>query len=295
MSSPKRAPTTWRDILELSKPRITGLVVISTWMGYLLAGKGHGEGFVAILLVATFLVSAGANTLNQFLEIDTDKLMPRTKNRPLPSGRVSPGLALVLGTISGTAGVTLLYVYINPVAGLLGLSVLITYVLMYTPLKRFTSVNTPVGAVPGSIPALLGWVGATGQFGLEPGVLFLMMFVWQHPHTLAIAWMYRNDYKKAGLKMITVDDTNASRTRRQLVLYTVLLIVASLVPTLVGITGQVYFYGALLSGLAFAWVVWGMIRTPDHLWAKRVMKASVFHLPLLFLLMFLDRVWPAGS
>lgn len=279
----------WRDVLELSKPRITGLVLVSTWMGYLLAGGGRGGGYLALLLGATYLVSAGANTLNQYIERYSDKLMPRTRNRPLPSGRISHGFALVFGVVTGVVGTALLYTAINPVSGLLGGLVLVTYVGMYTPLKRVTTFNTVVGAVPGAIPAMLGWTGATGQFGHEAGILFLIMFVWQHPHTLAVAWMYRNDYKLANLRMLTVDDTDAMRTRRQLVLYSPLLVAVCLLPTVIGMAGRFYFYGSLFSGVLFLWVVWGMVKNPSDLWAKRLLKTTVFHLPLLFLLMFLDK------
>jgi len=278
----------WLDMLIITKPRITGLVVMSTGLGYLLAGGHKGGEFVTALLFFTFLVSVGANVLNQYIERNTDRLMPRTKNRPLPSGRVDPLVALMGGVACGLAGVWGLYIFANPLSAAMGALVLVSYVGIYTPLKRVTEWNTLVGAVPGAIPAPLGWVAASGTWNQQVWVLFLVMYVWQHPHTLSIAWLYREDYKLGGMRMITVDDPQGQRTSRQLILYSGLMVLVSLLPTLTGMTGKAYFVGALLLGAGFFWVVMGMVRHHDNLWAKRLLKTTVYYLPLLLLLMAMD-------
>jgi protoheme IX farnesyltransferase len=226
--------------------------------------------------------------LNQVIERHSDRLMPRTRERPLPSGRMSVRAVLVGGTLSALSGVGVLYAATQPLAAIVGVVVVITYVLFYTPLKAHSSLNTLVGAVPGALPPVLGWAAATGGLTREPWALFLIMFVWQLPHFLAIAWMYRDEYASASLSMLTVNDPDGNRTRRQMVLYSAVLILASLYPVTLGMAGPWYFIGAFALSLGFMAATLVMVTRTDTRSAKLVLRASLVYLPVLFLLMWVD-------
>ncbi len=277
------------DIVQLGKPRISTLVLISTALGFALGGNGPFPwGRFAALMAGTALVAWGINAINQYLERDIDGLMTRTRNRPLPAGRMRPRPVL-LGGIAGTlAGLAILGLLINLLSLAIGVTVAATYLGLYTPLKRISALNTLVGAVPGALPAPLGWAAASGSLGLEALSLFLIMFVWQLPHFLPIAWLYRNDYRNAKLAMITVDDPSGASTRRQQILYTATLVLISLNPTVIGMAGMTYFVGALVLGLLFFAAA---VRMTLHLTderARTVLRVSVLYLPLLLGLLVYD-------
>jgi protoheme IX farnesyltransferase len=236
-------------------------------------------------LIGIALLSSGIAALNQFMERDLDRLMRRTAVRPLPEGRLSSAEALLFG-----AGLTIiaelyLAVLVNPLTAVLGIGVIAGYLFMYTPLKTKTTLSTVVGAFPGAMPPLMGWTAASNQ--LDPGawVLFAILFLWQFPHFLAIAWMYREDYARAGIVMLPVVEPDGHITARQIVLYTTTLLPVSLMPTLIGITGRVYFVGALILGLLFLFssIVAALAKTRQR--ARQLLLASVLYLPLLFVLM----------
>ncbi|HKI99855.1 MAG TPA: heme o synthase [bacterium] len=277
------------DWLQLGKPRISTMVLISTALGFALGGNGPFPwGRFGWLMLGTGLVAWGINAVNQYMERDIDALMKRTRNRPLPMGRLSP-LPVLVGGLAGTAaGLAVLALTISLLAFLIALTVAVLYVAVYTPLKRVTALNTLIGAVPGALPAPLGWAAARGSVGVEALSLFLIMFIWQLPHFLPIAWLYRNDYRNAGLSMITVNDPSGGSTRRQQLLYTATLVLISLHPTLIGMAGMTYFVGALALGLVFfAAAVMMTFQLTDER-ARMVLRVSVIYLPLLLGLLVYD-------
>jgi heme o synthase len=287
------APTSVRlsDLAEMAKPGITLMVVLTAGLGFLLAG---GEKFSFVLLVYTLLgtglVSAGASVLNHVIEREPDALMQRTANRPLPAGRMDPDTALLFGVAVGVAGLAELALAVNLLTALLGAVALAGYVFVYTPLKRVSSLATIVGAVPGAIPPMMGWSAVRGQLDPAAWVLFGILFFWQMPHFLAIAWLCREDYARGGFPMLTVSDTDGSRTARQVILYGVALIPVSLLPSVLGLMGTVYFAGALLLGLVYLGFGFGFARTRSTSGARWLMLASILYLPAVLLVMLLDRV-----
>ena len=279
------------DYLELTKPEVTWLILISTAAGFYLASRGSIE--IIVLLEAVFgtgLVAAGTGTLNQYLERDSDAKMRRTQSRPLPAGRLHPLHALVFGVTLAAAGVLILALVINLLTSLLALATLGSYLLIYTPLKSRTSLCTLVGSVPGAMPPLIGWAAARGEVGLEAMILFLILFLWQVPHFLAIAWMYREDYARAGIVMLPVVDPEGKATGRQILLCTLALGVASLLPTWVGLTGHLYLVGAVVLGLAFLYYAASAVLSRSNRGARRLLLASVGYLPLVLALMLVDKV-----
>ncbi|HEX9844700.1 MAG TPA: heme o synthase, partial [bacterium] len=282
-------PARLADVIQLGKPRITTLVLISTALGFALGGNGPFPwGRFAALMAGTALVAWGINAINQYMERDTDALMPRTANRPLPAGRLTPGPVLAGGAAGTLAGLATLAWGTNGLAFWIALTVVVTYVAIYTPLKRVSALNTLVGAFPGALPAPLGWAAASGSLGQEALALFGIMFVWQLPHFLPIAWLYRHDYTKAGLVMITVNDPSGGATRRQQLLYTATLVLISLYPSVIGMAGTTYFVGALILGGGFfaAAVAMSLHLTDER--ARMVLKVSVLYLPLLLGLLAYD-------
>jgi protoheme IX farnesyltransferase len=279
------------DLAEMAKPGITLMVVLTAGLGFLLAG---GEKFSFVLLVYTLLgtglVSAGASVLNHVIEREPDALMQRTANRPLPAGRMDPDTALFFGVAVGVAGLVELALAVNLLTALLGAVALAGYVFVYTPLKRVSSLATIVGAVPGAIPPMMGWSAVRGQLDPAAWVLFGILFFWQMPHFLAIAWLCREDYARGGFPMLTVSDTDGSRTARQVILYGVALIPVSLLPSVLGLMGTVYFAGALLLGLVYLGFGFGFARTRSTSGARWLMLASILYLPAVLLVMLLDRV-----
>ena len=275
---------------ELTKPRITFLIVLTSAAGFALASKGaidYAGLFRSLLGIA--LLSSGIATLNQYAERELDGLMRRTATRPLPAGKLAPWEALAFG-----AGVTIiaeiyLLLLVNPLSALLGLTVIAGYVFAYTPLKTRTSLSTAVGAFPGAVPPLIGWTAATGTVSLEGWILFAILFLWQFPHFLAIAWMYREDYSRAGILMLPVVEPDGRVTAQQIVVYTLMLLPVSLLPTLMGMSGMIYFVGAIVLGLLFLYSSLRAALSMSRQHARRLLLASVLYLPLLFILMVLNR------
>jgi protoheme IX farnesyltransferase len=276
--------------LELTKPRITFLIVLTAAAGFAL-GSGGSVDYARLLtaMVGIALLSSGIATLNQYIERDLDALMRRTANRPLPSGRLLPWEALAFGVGLTASAELYLAVLVNPLTALLGLTVIAGYLFGYTPLKTRTSLSTMVGAFPGAVPPLIGWAAARGTIGLESWVLFAILFLWQFPHFLAIAWLYREDYSRAGILMLPVVEPDGRVTAQQIVVYTVLLLPVSLLPTALGISGKVYLYGAIVLGLLFLYRSVRAAFSKSRQEARRLLLASVIYLPLLFILMVLDR------
>ena len=277
-------------LVELTKPRITFLIVLTSAAGFYLASPGNVN--YRLLLSAMFgitLLSSGVATINQYMERDLDGLMRRTANRPLPSGRLLPWEALWFGASLIVLAEVYLAVLVNPLTGLLGLTVIAGYLFGYTPLKTKTSLSTLVGAFPGAVPPLIGWTAARGELSLEAWVLFAILFLWQFPHFLAIAWMYREDYARAGILMLPVVEPEGRVTGQQIVAYTLMLLPVSLLPTLLGISGRVYFYGAILLGSLFLISSISAALSKTRQQARRLLLASVLYLPLLFGLMVLNQ------
>ena len=276
--------------LELTKPRITFLIVLTSAAGFALA-SGARIDYPGLLraMLGIALLSSGIATINQYMERDLDALMRRTANRPLPSGKLLPWEALAFGVSLIVLAQVYLAVLVNPLTALLGLTVIAGYLFGYTPLKTRTSLSTMVGAFPGAVPPLIGWAAARGTIGLEAWVLFAILFLWQFPHFLAIAWMYREDYSRAGILMLPVVEPDGRVTAQQIVVYTVLLLPVSLIPAVLGISGRVYLYGAIVLGLLFLYSSVRAALSKSRQEARRLLLASVIYLPLLFILMVLNR------
>ena len=269
---------------------------MTTAAGFLLAtppGELPWAGLIHTV-VGTALVAAGSGALNQFVERELDRRMKRTARRPLPGGRMEPDNALLWGALLGAGGILELALAVNPLTALIAAGTLVAYVFAYTPLKTHTSLATIVGAVPGAAPPLIGWTGASGEFGLGGWVLFALLFLWQLPHFLSIAWLYREDYRNAGMRLLTIDDPDFGRTARQSALWTVALLPVSLAPAAVGLAGGVYLVGALLLGGAFLAVALAFARRPRVASARRLLLASVAYLPAVLAVLVGDHWWPRG-
>ena len=275
---------------ELTKPRITFLIVLTSAAGFVLGSRGPVD-YVALVsaLFGIALLSSGIATLNQYAERELDGLMRRTANRPLPAGRLAPWEALAFGSATTILAEAYLLVFVNPLSALLGLTVIAGYVFAYTPLKTRTSLSTLVGAFPGAVPPLIGWTAARGSISLEGWVLFAILFLWQFPHFLAIAWMYREDYSRAGILMLPVVEPNGRVTAQQIVVYTLMLLPVSLLPVALGMAGRVYLYGAIVLGLLFLYCSLRAAFSMSRQQARRLLLASVLYLPLLFILMVLNQ------
>ncbi len=279
------------DFSQLTKPRITTLVLVTTLLGYTLGAASFPEvGRLVHLLVATGLVAGGASALNQFLEREADARMHRTRRRPLPSGRLGPGEALIFAVDLSALGIVWLAVAVHPAASLVAAITLVSYVFAYTPLKRTTPWCTAVGAIPGALPPVIGWVAARGELGAGAVALFALLFVWQLPHFFAIAWLYREDYARGRFPMWPVIDPSGKWTFRQITGTSILLTVVSLIPTWIGMTGRIYFAGAALLGALFVALAVVLARTGEDRAARRVFLYSVLYLPAIIALMLIDRV-----
>jgi protoheme IX farnesyltransferase len=277
-------------LAELAKVRLTGLVVTTTAVGYVLASPGHiGWRGLSLTLLGTWLAAAGAMALNQVSEVDRDALMERTRNRPLPSGQMTPGQALAIGLGGVGAGVLLLAVAVNVLTGMLAAVVVALYTLVYTPMKLRTPACTLVGAVCGAIPPVMGWTGASGSVGF--GALFLatILFMWQIPHFLALAWLYRDDYERAGFRMLPVLDRDGRRTAFMAALYTAALLPVAITGWLSGLAGAAYAVGALVLGAAFLRPSLRLRRQRSADNARRLFLTSLAYLPLLLALLLADR------
>jgi len=278
--------------LELTKPRIALMVLVTAALGYYMGVTFMAEfpGWLpfTIAMLGTGLVGAGASTLNQYLERDIDALMERTRNRPLPTGTLSPPSALYFGVILALGGCFLLLFQTNLLAAFLALQSIFLYVLVYTPMKRLTWLNTSVGAIPGAMPPLIGWAAATGTLHAGAWVLFAILYLWQHPHFFAIAWMYRDDYERGGLKMLPVVKPDGKNMFMQVMSFSLVLIPVSVLPSVIGPSGWVYSFGAVAIGLIMllAGAVFTVQQT--HASAKRVLRVSLVYLPALMLLILID-------
>jgi protoheme IX farnesyltransferase len=265
------------------------MVLVTTTIGFFLAAKSiHPFLTLLMTLLGVGCATGGSSALNNYLERDVDGKMERTRHRVLPSGIIQPSNALAFGISLVLLGLLVLIWAVNLLTAFLVLLASFLYVLVYTPMKRLTWLNTNFGAIPGAIPPMCGWAAAHGR--LDPGawVLFFILFAWQHPHFYAIAWMFRDDYRNAGFKMLPVVDPSGASTFRQTLFFAVLLIGVSVLPTMIGMTGKVYCVGALVMGLALLMVGALFTHTKSFLGARRLLRASIVYLPLLLLLIIVD-------
>jgi protoheme IX farnesyltransferase len=285
-----------KDYIALTKPRITWLILMSTGVGYFFgAQKGSlgwtGWHFVTLIhtIIGTGLIASGTAALNQWYEREADGKMRRTQGRPLPAGRLDARNALVFAIAISAAGFGELWFGANPLAATLGLITLLTYLFVYTPLKQRSPHSTTIGAIPGAMPPLIGFAAANGRLTWDAWVLFAILFLWQFPHFYAIAWMYKDDYARAGIRMLPVVEPDGKSTAGRILLYSIALIPISLMPKFFAMAGNVYLYGAIALGLAFLYyglrIRWDRTRQQ----ARRVLLASVVYLPVLFSLMLFDR------
>jgi len=278
------------DFVALAKPRLNLLVVASTLAGYAMAdGEALGVMRVCGLLAGTGLVAGGASAFNQVMERDLDALMKRTRTRPMPDQRLQPAEGFLFGGAITLAGVLMIAASANLLAAAVAVATLLSYVAIYTPLKRRSSFGTLIGAIPGALPPVIGWAASSGAVPTEAWTLFGIMFLWQLPHFLAIAWMYREDYARAGFPMLAVLEPDGRSTGRQSVVYAAALVPLSLAPTLMGMAGEIYFAGALALGLVFLWLTLQFARTRAVRDARRVFFGSITYLPLLWILMIANK------
>jgi protoheme IX farnesyltransferase len=278
------------DYIALTKPRITWLILMSTGVGYFFGAKS-GWHLLSLLhtIIGTGLIASGTAALNQWYEREADSKMKRTQGRPLPAGRLTPRHALIFAVLISVAGFIELFFGVNALSAWLGLFTLASYLFIYTPLKQRSPHSTTIGAIPGAMPPLIGYAAASGTLTWEAWILFAILFLWQFPHFYAIAWMYREDYERAGIRMLPVVEPDGESTARRILLYSLVLIPISLVPKFLSMTGNFYLFGALAIGLMFlyAGVRVSFDRTRQQ--ARRVLLASVIYLPVLYGLMLLDR------
>jgi heme o synthase len=279
------------DYVALAKPRLNVLVVASTAAGYAMAdGDSLGAVRFAAMLLGTGLVAGGASALNQVIERDADALMRRTRMRPLPDQRLLSIEASVFGAAISLTGLLMLAASANLLAAAVALATLISYVAVYTPLKRRSSFATVIGAIPGALPPVIGWAASRGELSSGAWVLFGIMFLWQLPHFLAIAWIFREDYARAGFPMLPVIEPDGRSTGRQAIVYAAALVPLSLAPTLMGLTGEVYFAGALGLGLAFLYVAFRFARTRSARDARTLFFGSIIYLPVLWIVMIANKL-----
>jgi protoheme IX farnesyltransferase len=279
------------DFVALAKPRLNFLVVASTAAGYAMAdGDSLGALRVIGMLVGTGLVAGGASAFNQLLERDADALMRRTRMRPLPDQRLLAIEALAFGGAISLTGLLMLAASANLLAAAVALATLISYVMVYTPLKRRSSFATVIGAIPGALPPVIGWAASRGVLSSEAWVLFGIMFLWQLPHFLAIAWIFRDDYARAGFPMLPVIEPDGSSTGRQSIVYAAALVPLSLAPTLIGLAGRLYFAGALLLSLAFLYLAFRFARSRTVADARTLFFGSIIYLPVLWIVMIANKL-----
>ncbi len=277
--------------ITLTKPDVSFLVLITTAAGYYMGVRGPVNWLHMLHTVfATMLIAAGTATLNHYIERDSDRFMRRTAGRPLPTGVIRPMEALLFGIALSVAGAVDLYIVGGVLPCALGVITCLSYLLAYTPLKKRTVWATFIGAFPGAIPPMIGWAAATGSLGPGAWLLFVILFIWQFPHFHAIAWMYREDYARAGILMLPVVDRDGSRTFRQIIGFAAALVAVSLLPALLGLAGVLYFFGALIASTALVHVAVWAARSKSNARAKWLMHATVVHIPLLLALMAYDKI-----
>ena len=278
------------DFAELVKARLTLLVLLTTTVGFYL-GAGSSVDYIALLnaVFGTALAAAGASALNQWWERRTDALMERTRTRPIPAGRMRARNALLIGSLLSIGGVVYLMIKCNGLSAILAAATIVIYIFAYTPLKRVSTANTLVGAIPGALPPVIGWVAAAGR--QEPGAwsLFAILFFWQLPHFFAIAWMYREDYARAGFQMVSREDDTGSRSASQSVLFCMILLLVSGIPTFLGVVGYGYLAAELVLNGLFISTALRFLRTQQAVDARRLFLASITYLPLLLLALVLSK------
>jgi protoheme IX farnesyltransferase len=275
------------DLMELTKPRITFLVLVTTAVGFYM-GSSDGINFLLLFhaILGTAFVASGASALNQYVERHLDARMVRTRNRPLPDGRLLANEALVFSVIISAAGVLYLLYFVNGITAALGLATLTGYILVYTPLKTRTALCTLIGAFPGAAPPVMGWTAARGQMDAVALSLFAILFLWQMPHFFAIAWIFTEDYVRAGFSM----HVSGERTGRQIIFFCCVLIPVSMLPTVFGLTGMAYVIGAVLMGFIYLGYGFAVALFRSNTYAHRLLRVSVLYLPALLILMMLDKV-----
>jgi protoheme IX farnesyltransferase len=291
VSAVSAPPSRSNDLVALAKPRLNLLVVVSAVAGYVMAGGDtHDVWRLLSMIAGTALVAGGASAFNQILEREPDALMQRTRLRPMPDGRLAPREAWIFGAALTLAGLSILAVGANLLSAIVAFVTMASYAAVYTPLKRYSSFATVVGAIPGALPPVIGWAAALDELSQGAWVLFGILFLWQLPHFLAIAWIYREDYARAGFPMLPVIDVDGRSTGRQAVVYALALLPLSLAPTLVGMAGPIYFVGALILSLAFVVlsIRFGISRSVRD--ARRLFFGSIIYLPLLWMLMIANRI-----
>ncbi len=277
--------------ISLTKPDVSFLVLMTTGAGYYMGAEGPVSWLKLLHVVfGTMLIAAGTSALNHYIERESDRHMRRTASRPLPTGQLAPNEALRFGVLLCIAGAVDLFYSGGYLACLLGVVTSISYLLAYTPLKKRTIWATFVGAIPGAIPPMIGWAAASGSLGTGARLLFAILFFWQFPHFHAISWMYREDYARAGIQMLPVVDKDGTRTFRQIVLYAASLVAVSLLPTLVGLTGVLYFFGALVTCVASVQFCLWAAASKTNVRAKWLMHVTVMHIPILLGLMMYDKL-----
>lgn len=276
-----------RDYLQLSKSRIVMMVLITTAAGYLFAAPHVDWALLLNTLAGTGLVAAGTNALNQYVERDRDAQMRRTRLRPLPDGRIAPRAALLFSIAVAVIGTVYLGVAVNWLTAALGAITLTSYIFVYTPLKRVSTICTLIGAIPGAIPPLMGWTAATGKLGAGGWIIFAILFFWQLPHFMAISWMYRDDYARGGFAMLAVRDQDGQATARHAVFYSFALLTVSVFPPLFGLSTFIYLAGAIAAGAALTFASFAFLasRTPAR--ARRLFMASNIYLVVMMTLLVL--------
>lgn len=287
------------DYFELTKPELTFLSVLSALCGFYLGSTGSFHLWLFVhAAVGTSLLGAGAGALNQYIERDYDALMTRTERRPLPSRRLLPREVLVFGLLLSSAGIIELTAFTNTLTGFLGAVTWVTYLFLYTPLKRITPLSVYVGAVAGALPPLIGSTAIRNEITLNASILFAVLFFWQIPHFLSLAWIYKNDYARAGFKMLTLFDMHGKHTSRQIMIFTALLLPTTLLLPLLGFTGALYSFSAAVLGAAFLGVAYGFMQSTHardishqsvHGHARRMFFASLLYLPILMIVMSIDK------
>jgi heme o synthase len=292
MNEAATAEKSWLAVYaDLIKARLTTLVLLTTLVGFYLGWRGPMNYLLMLnAVLGTALVASGAAALNQLLEREHDAKMRRTRNRPLPSGRLQPPTVMIFGGVCSCAGLLYLALTVNLTTSVIGAVSLLSYLFIYTPLKRVTWLNTAVGAIPGALPPLMGWTAARGELSGEGWALFAILAFWQVPHFFAIAWIYRDEYAKAGFVMLPVIDPGARRTGRQAVSHTLLLLPVSLCPFVYHLTGKFYLIGALVLGFAFLFFAVQFARHMTVPRARQLFFVSILYLPLLLIVMVLDKI-----
>jgi protoheme IX farnesyltransferase len=280
------------DFVALTKPRVVVMVVLTTLFGYYLAAAAGAFDWLrlATTLLGTTLAAAGAMALNQYLERDLDAQMLRTRQRPLPDGRLAPWDALAFGAALTVVGVLVLLIAVNPLSAVVTAATSVSYLFAYTPLKARTSLCTLIGAVPGALPPLTGWAAASGELSAAAWAIFAIMFIWQIPHSLAIAQMYRDDYARAGFRLLPVVDPDGSSTTRQILTYSLALLSVGMLPTLLGLAGPIYFVASIVLGLGLLASSLRLARSAKTADARRLMFASLLYLPCLLAIMAADKL-----